>query len=153
MEFDPAVVPVEPAERQERKRAPDCSQCRTRSGAVGARGGGLVSGAWHAVLIVGIGAGAGAALVNLLCLLRMVLDAIAVGEVEQPYVRPDPRSVTVWTGVDWSPCLVIPVAFRQRGVAVAATRRGHGPSVSRSSVAKEMCRPAAVEARAQKPPV
>jgi hypothetical protein len=76
-----------------------------------------VSGAWHALLLAGIGAAAGAALVNLLYLLRMMLDAIAAGDVEQPHVWPDERSVTVWTGRDWFTVTVIPVAFGRWGVA------------------------------------
>ena len=77
-----------------------------------------MSGAWHVLLLVGIGVAAGAALVNLLYLLRMVLDAIVAGEVEQPHVWPDPRSLTVWTGVDWFTATVMPVAFGRWGVAV-----------------------------------
>jgi hypothetical protein len=70
------------------------------------------------LLLVGIGVAVGAAFVNLLYLLRMMLDAIVVGEVEQPHVWPDERSVTVWTGIDWFTATVMPVAFGRWGVAV-----------------------------------
>jgi hypothetical protein len=48
----------------------------------------------------------------------MMLDAIVAGEVEQPRVWPDERSVTVWTGVDWFTVSVMPVAFGRWGIAV-----------------------------------
>lgn len=88
-----------------------------------------MSGVCHAMLLVGIGAAAGAALVNLLCLLRMTLDAIVAGELEQAGVWPDDRSLTVWTGIDWFTVTVMPVAFGRWGVAAcrdAAPRRA-GP--------------------------
>ena len=77
-----------------------------------------MSGIYHALLLVGIGAAAGAAIVNAFYLLRLVLDLIAAAEFEQSYVWPDPRSLTVWTGVDWFTVTVIPVAFGRWGVAV-----------------------------------
>lgn len=77
-----------------------------------------MSGVRHAMLLVGIGAAAGAALVNLLCLLRMMVDAIVAGELEQPPVWPDDRSLTVWTGIDWFTVTVMPIAFGRWGVAV-----------------------------------
>jgi hypothetical protein len=83
-----------------------------------------VSGVWHALLLVGIGIGAGAAFVNLLCLLREMLDLITAGDLEQPHLWPDERSVTVWTGTDWFTATVMPVAFGRWGVAVC---RDHAP--------------------------
>ena len=77
-----------------------------------------MSGAWQAMLLVGIGIAAGAVFVNLLYLLRMLLDAIVAGEVEQPHMWPEVRSLTVWTGTDWFTATVMPVAFGRWGVAV-----------------------------------
>lgn len=46
---------------------------------------------------------AGAAFVNLLYLLRLMLEAIVAGEGEQPLLWPDARSLTVWTARTGSP--------------------------------------------------
>jgi hypothetical protein len=56
-------------------------------------------------------------LVNLLCLLRLMLDAIVAGGVKQPHLWPDARSLTVWTGIDWFTVTVMPVAFGRWGMA------------------------------------
>ena len=47
-----------------------------------------------------------------------MLDLVTAGEVEQPHLWPDRRSLTVWTGVDWFTVTVMPVAFGRWGVAV-----------------------------------
>jgi hypothetical protein len=77
-----------------------------------------VSGVWHALLLVGIGVAAGAAFVNLLWLLREMVDLITAGDLKEPHLWPDSRSVTVWTGTDWFTVTVMPVAFGRWGVAV-----------------------------------
>src|SRR5206468_2656449 len=84
---------------------------------VGAQVGDLVSGVWHALLLGGIGVAAGAAFVNLLWLLREMLDLITAGDLKEPHLWPDSRSVTVWTGTDWFTVTVMPVAFGRWGVA------------------------------------
>jgi hypothetical protein len=68
--------------------------------------------------LVGIGAAAGAMIVNAFYLLRLVLDLIATHDVVQPRMWPDPRSVTAWTGVDWLTITVMPVAFGRWGIAM-----------------------------------
>ena len=77
-----------------------------------------MSGAWHVLLLVGIGVAVGAAIVNGFYLLCLMLDLAAAGRVEQPIMWPDRRSLTVWTGVDWFTVTVMPVAFGRWGVAV-----------------------------------
>jgi hypothetical protein len=88
-----------------------------------------MAGVWHAVWLVGIGAAAGFALVNALCLLRLALDVLAAGDVGECSLWPDPCSLTVWTGTDWATVTVIPVAFGRWGVALCRDRapRRAGP--------------------------
>ena len=85
-------------------------------------------GVLHPMVLAGIGAASGYALVNLVWLALEVVDMVAAGKLEQTVLWPDPRSLTVWTGEDWFTATVMPVAFGRWGIAVCldqAPRRPH----------------------------
>jgi hypothetical protein len=54
----------------------------------------------------------------LAALVWLAVDVIAPGEVDQPVVWPDQRSLTVWTGEDWFTVTVMPVTLGRWGIAV-----------------------------------